>query len=154
MYTAQLENIKNEIERISLSLSTVDVEELDTKVAVATKGIETATSNITERYRVQAQIEQTKKEVDGQIMDLNMAVSKLQGQQNEILEQWKNCGLINTPSVENLNNKRDVLKKQADSIKQKLEELNKLGEELGRWIVAEKFEMLDKEIRTICKKSR
>ncbi|MEO6734608.1 MAG: hypothetical protein ABIN01_25530 [Ferruginibacter sp.] len=151
MLTASMENIKSEIERINQSLSTVDVEQLDTKIAGSAKEIETATLKITDKYRVQEQIEQTKNEAEGQIIDLNMAVSKLQGQQNEILAQWKDSDLINTPSLENLTIRRGKLIKQADSIKQILEELNKLGEELGRWTAAEKFETLDKEIKAICK---
>lgn len=151
MLSASMENIKSEIERINLSLSSVDIEQLDTKIAGATKEIETATLNITAKSRAQEQIEQTKKEAESQIMDLNMAVSKLQGQQNEILAQWKDNDLINSPSLATLTIRRDKLTKQADSIKQSLEELNKLSEELGRWTAAEKFEKLDKEIKAIFK---
>ena len=84
MLAASLENIKKEIERINLSLSTVDLEQLDTKITSATKEIEIATLNITDKSRVQEQIEQAKKEAEGQIMDINMVISQLQGQQNEI----------------------------------------------------------------------
>jgi exonuclease SbcC len=148
---ASLDNIKLEIERIDLSLAAVDVEKLDASLDDATIAVDTATRNITDKSRDQEQIEKNKKEAEDRIMDLNLAVSKLQGQQNEILEQWRNCGLIDTPFLEKLVNKRETLLKQADSIKKSSEELNKLAEELGRWTAAEKFETLDKEIKEICK---
>lgn len=148
---ASLDNTKHEIENIDLSLASVDTEQLDEKIADSIKAIDTATQNITNKSRDQEQIEKNKKEAEEQIMDLNLAVSKLQGQQNEILEQWKSCGLIDAPTLESLVNKKETLLKQADSIKQNSEELNKLAEELGRWTAAEKFETLDKEIKAICK---
>jgi exonuclease SbcC len=148
---ASLDNIKLELEKIDLSLSVVGVEQLDAKMSDASKEVDTVTQNITNKSRDQEQIEKNKKEAEDQIMDLNLAVTKLQGQQNEILEQWKNLGLIDTPTIETLINKREAIIRQADSIKQGSEVLNKLAEELGRWTAAEKFEALDKEIKTICK---
>lgn len=148
---ASLDNTKHEIEIIDLSLSAVDLEKLDVNIDDATQAIDTATQNITNKSRDIEQIERKKKEAEDQIMDLNLAVSKLKGQQNEILKQWEKCGLIDSPTLETLVNKREMLLKQADSIKQRSEELNKLAEELGRWTAAEKFETLDKEIKEICK---
>ncbi|MBC7759506.1 MAG: AAA family ATPase [Phormidesmis sp. FL-bin-119] len=151
MLQATLENSKKEIEKLDLSLAAVDTEQLEEKTSDATKAVDTATQNITNKSREQEQIEMKKKDAEDQIMDLNLAASKLNGQQNEILEQWKSCDLIDTPLLETLVNKRETLLKQADSIKQSSEELNKLAEELGRWNAAEKFETLDKEIKSICK---
>ena len=151
MLHASLDNTKREIERIALPLAAVDAEQLDKKITDATKAVDIATQNITNMSRDQEQIEKNKKEAEDRIIDLNLSVSKLQGQQNEILEQWKNCGLNDTPALKMLLNKRETLLKQADYIKQSSEELNKLAEELGRWTAAEKFEILDKEIKAICK---
>lgn len=151
MLQASLDNIKHEIEKIDLSLATVDTKQLDEKITDATKAVDTATQNITNMSREQEQIEKNKKNAEDQIMDLNLAVSKLNGQQNEILEQWKSCDLIDIPLLETLVKKRETLLKQADSIKQRSEELNRLAEELGRWTAAEKFEELDKEIKEKCK---
>lgn len=146
-----LGNIKHGIEKIELSLAGVDTEQLEGKTNDAKKAVDIAIQNITNKSREQEQIENTKKEAEDQIMDLNLAISKLNGQQNEILEQWKSCDLIDSPLLETLVNKRVELLEQADFIKQRTEELNKLAEELGRWNSAEKFETLDKEIKAICK---
>jgi len=151
MLQTSLDNTKREIEKIALPLAAVDEEQLDKKITDATKAVDIATKYITNKSRDQEQIEKNKKEAEDRIVDLNLSVSKLQGQQNEILEQWKNCGLIDTPALEMLLNKRETLLKQADYIKQSSEELNKVAEELGRWTAAEKFEILDKEIKAICK---
>jgi exonuclease SbcC len=148
--TVSLENIRNEIEKISNELSTIDLEQLDAKIADLEKGIEITSNEITNKSRVQEQTKQFKKEVDDQILDLNMTISKLQGQQNEISTQWKETGLLNDPSAEELSYSKQILIQQAASIKKSLEELDKLSEELGRWSAAEKFESLDKEIKTIC----
>lgn len=148
---ASLDNTKHEIEKINLSLSDVDLENLDANIIDANLAVDVANRNLTNKLRDQEQLEKNKKESDDRIIDLNLTAAKLQGQQNEILEQWKNCDLIDTPSLETLVNKRETLLKQIDSIKQSSEELNKLSEELGRWTAAEKLETLDKEIKEICK---
>jgi exonuclease SbcC len=148
---ASLDNTTHEIEKIDLSLSDVNLEMLDTNIEEVTKAVDTATQNITNNSRDFENIEKKKKEAEDQIMDLDLAVSKLKGQQNEILKQWENCGLIDSPTLEALVAKRGMLLKQAESIRQRSEELNKLAEELGRWTAAEKFETLDKEIKEICK---
>lgn len=151
MLQASLGNTKQEIEKIDLSLAGVDTEQLDKKITDAAEAIDIAIQNITNKSRDQEQIAKRKKEAEGLIIDLNLAISKLQGQQKEILEQWNSCGLAVAPALEALINKRQELIKQADNIKQSSEELNKLAEELGRWTAAEKFETLDKEIKAICK---
>jgi DNA repair protein SbcC/Rad50 len=151
MLQASLDNTRQEIEKIDLSLAGVDIEQLDKKITDVTDAIDIAIQNITNKSRDQEQIEKSKNEAEVIIIDLNLAISKLQGQQNEILEQWNSCGLTDAPTLEALINKRQALIKQADTIKQSSEELNKLGEELGRWTAAEKFETLDKEIKAICK---
>lgn len=148
---ASLENIKSEIEKIDLSLSKVRIDQLDTEIAATTKEIETVTLKITKKSRIREQIEQIKKETEDQIRDLNMSISKLNGQQNQILAEWNNSSLLNPPSNENFNKGKDKLLKQANSIKNGIYELNKLGDELGRWTAAEKFAKLDKEIKEICK---
>ena len=90
------------------------------------------------------------KESEEQIADLNMAISKLQGQRNEILAEWKDGSLIEPPSLDNLNLGKNKLIKQSDLIKKGIEDLNKMSDELGRWNAAEKFAILDKEIKEIC----
>lgn len=148
--TASLENSMNEIQKINQSLIASDTENLDLRIVDIEKEVEIATSELTVKSRSQEQIERGKRETDSEIIDLNMAVSRLQGQQNEILEQWKDCDLSESPSLENLVSKRDEFMKQAVLIRQSLAELNKLSEELGRWTAAEKLEILNREIKEIC----
>lgn len=149
--TISLENIKSEIEKINQSLSVINVDLLDTQIANGTTEIEATTLKITENIRTREQIEKVKKEAEEQIIDLNMAISKLKGQQNEILAEWKDSSLIVPPSLDNFNIGKDKLTKQADFIKKGLKDLNKMSDELGRWTTAEKFARLDKEIKEICK---
>jgi exonuclease SbcC len=133
---ASLGNIKKEIEKIELSLVGVDTEQLEEKTKDAAKAVDIANQNITNKSREQEQLEKKKKDAEDQTMDLNLAISKLSGQQNEILAQWKSSDLIDTPIFQTLVNKREALLDQADSIKQRTDELNKLAEELGRWNAA------------------
>lgn len=149
--TISLENIKSEIEKINQSLSVINVDLLDTQIANGTTEIEATTLKINENIRTREQIEKVKKEAEEQIIDLNMAISKLKGQQNEILAEWKDSSLIVPPSLDNFNIGKDKLTKQADFIKKGLKDLNKMSDELGRWTTAEKFARLDKEIKEICK---
>jgi exonuclease SbcC len=149
--TISLENIKSEIEKINQSLSVINVEQLDTQIADSTKKIDTTTLEITEKSRAKEKLEQKIKESEKQIIDLNMSISKLKGQQNEILAEWKESSLIEPPSLEKFNGGKDKLIKQADSIKKGFVELNKLSDELGRWTAAEKFATLDKKVKEISK---
>jgi exonuclease SbcC len=79
-----------------------------------------------------------------------MTISKLQGQQNEILTQWKEVDLPDNPSIDKLSQRKETLMQQADSIKKSTAILDKMSEELGRWAAAEKFEILNKEVKMIC----
>lgn len=146
-----LDNTKLEIERIDLALPAVDLAELDANINSAGQAVDIAIQNITSKSREAEQIERRKKDAEVQIMDLNLAISKLNGQQNEILNQWERLGFIGRPNLETLINKREVLVKQATVIKQSSEQLDILTEELGRWAAAEKYVLLDREIKGICK---
>lgn len=145
-----LEILKTEIEKINQSLSIINIDSLDSQFSTVAKEIEATTLKITYNSRNIEQIEKIKREAEEQIADLNMTISKLQGQQNEILEEWKNSNLIEPPSLDNLNVGRTKLVKQSDIIKKRLDDLNKISDELGRWSAAEKFTTLDKEIKEIC----
>ncbi|GGE49967.1 exonuclease SbcC [Pedobacter psychrotolerans] len=148
--TASLENIKTEIEKINQSLSLINIDLLDSQISTIATEIEATTSKITDNTRASEQIVKVKREAEEQITDLNMAISKLQGQQNEILAEWKDSNLIEPPSMDNLNVGKTKLIKQSDLIRKGLEDLNKISDELGRWNAAEKFATLDKEIKEIC----
>lgn len=148
--TVSLENIKNEIEKINQSLSLINTDLLDSQISTIATEIEATTLKITDDTRVREQLEKAKREAEEQITDLNMAISKLQGQRNEILAEWKDSSLIQPPSLENLNVGKTKFIKQSDLIKKGLEDLNKMSDELGRWNAAEKFATLDKEIKEIC----
>lgn len=145
-----LENIKIEIEKINQSLSLINIDLLDSQISTIATEIEATTLKITDNIRTREQIEKVKKESEEQIADLNMAISKLQGQRNEILAEWKDGSLIEPPSLDNLNLGKNKLIKQSDLIKKGIEDLNKMSDELGRWNAAEKFAILDKEIKEIC----
>lgn len=145
-----LENIKTEIEKIEQSLSLINIDSLDSQISTTTLEIEATTLKITDNLRLSEQIMKVKKEAEEQIRELNMAVSKLQGQQNEILAEWKDRNLVEPPSFDNFNVGKTNLLKQLDLLKKGLEDLNKINDELGRWNAAEKFTTLDKEIKEIC----
>jgi exonuclease SbcC len=147
---ASLEIIKGEIAKINSDISTIDLEQLDTKMADAEKEIENVSKEITSRSRDQEHKENKKKEVEGQLIELKMTISTLQGQQDVILTQWKEAGLLNTPSVEALSLRKETLVQHSDSIKKSIEALDKLGEELGRWTASEKLDALNKEIKMLC----
>lgn len=149
---ASLENIKTEIEKINQSLSLINIDLLDSQISTTTKEIEATTLKISDNARASEQIVKVKREAEEQIKDLNMIMSKLKGQQNEILAEWQDSNLIEPPSLDNLNVGKTKHIKQSDLIKIGLEDLNKMSDELGRWNAAEKFATLNKEIEQICEK--
>lgn len=145
-----LENVKTEIEKINQSLSLINTDLLDSQISTIATDIEATTLKITDNNRASEQIVKVKREVEEQITDLNMAISKLQGQQNEMLAEWKDSNLIEPPSFDNLNIGKNKLILNDRLIKKGLTDLNKMSDELGRWNAAEKFATLDKEIKEIC----
>jgi exonuclease SbcC len=148
--TASLESIKSEIEKINQSLLLINTDLLDSQISTIATEIEATTLKITHNNRASEQIVRIKREAEEEITDLNMAISKLQGQQNEILAEWKDSNLIEPPSLDNLNTGKNKLILNDELIKKGLEDLNKMSDELGRWNAAEKFATLDKEIKEIC----
>lgn len=148
--TVSLENVKTEIGRIIQSLSTVNIDLLDSQISSVAKEIETDTTKISNISSNIERIEKIKKEAEEQITDLRMVISKLQGQQNEILAEWKESNLTEPPSLDNLNEGRNKLIRQSDLLSRGLEDLNLISEELGRWNAAEKHASLEKEIKEIC----
>jgi exonuclease SbcC len=148
--TLSIENIKTEIDKISTELSAIDLEQIDTKINAAEKEIERISTAITDKSRAQEQTDQTKKEIETQIIDLKMNISKLQGQQNEILTQWKEVNLPENPSIDKLSQRKETLIQQTEAIKKSIATLDKISEELARWRAAEKFEILNREIKMIC----
>ncbi|AJH15840.1 AAA family ATPase [Myroides profundi] len=145
-----LENVKTEIEKINQTLSLINTDLLDSQISTIATEIEATTLKITDNNRASEQIVKVKREVEEQITDLNMAISKLQGQQNEMLAEWKDSNLIEPPSLDNLNIGKNKLILNDRLIKKGLADLNKMSDELGRWNAAEKFATLDKEIKEIC----
>lgn len=148
--TSSLENVKSEIEKMNQSLSLINIDLLDSQISTIATEIETITLKITKNNRASEQIVKAKREAEEQITDLNMAISKLRGQQNEILAEWKDSNLIEPPSMDNLNTGKNKLILNDELIKKGLADLNKMSNELGRWNAAEKFVKLDKEIKEIC----
>lgn len=148
--TASLENIKNEIEKINQSLLSINTDLLDSQISTIATEIEATTLKITDNTRASEQIVKVRREAEEQITDLNMAISKLRGQQNEILAEWKDSNLIEPPSLSNLNTGKNKLILNDELIKKGLEDINKMSDELGRWNAAEKFTTLNKEIKEIC----
>ncbi|MDR6734821.1 hypothetical protein [Sphingobacterium sp. 2149] len=148
--TASLESIKSEIEKINQSLLSINTDLLDSQISTIATEIDATTLKITDNTRASEQIVKLRREAEEQITDLNMAISKLQGQQNEILAEWKDGNLIEPPSLSNLNIGKNILILNDELIKKGLEDLNKMSDELGRWNAAEKFTTLDKEIKEIC----
>jgi len=148
--TASLESIKSEIEKINQSLLLINTDLLDSQISTIVTEIESTTLKITENSRASEQIMKAKREAEEQITDLNMVITKLQGQQNEILAEWKDSNLIEPPSLNSLNAGKNNLILNDELIKKGLADLNKMSDELGRWNAAEKFTTLDKEIKEIC----
>lgn len=148
--TASLEDIKSNLERINKELLNTDLEKLEENIAEIENDIQKILDVITTANRTREQREKYRKDTEEEIADLKMTASKLQGQQNEILTEWEKSGLRNGPSMEELSRGKRELAQKSEIIKQSIGSLDKIGEELGRWAAAEKFDALDKEIKLIC----
>jgi chromosome segregation ATPase len=85
--TVSLDILKQEIDKINSELSTVDLEQLDTEVVDVEKQIEEKILEIRDKVRHKEVTEQLKRQIETQIQELNMTISNLQGQQNEIITQ-------------------------------------------------------------------
>lgn len=138
---------ETEIANIEKELSTADANDLDGQISAVETSLQQIAEQISQTERDLVEKEEKKTEVEKNISNLKISIARLEGHANEILTEWLSAGLLDEPSNEQFLRVRTDLNATNERLDKSLQTLEKLGEELGRWNVAEKFQLLDKEIK-------
>lgn len=101
----------------------------------------------------QGTLENKKEELEKEVLSEDKIVSRTKEQRDQILADWKDAGLSGQPQLDVLNKRLAELNEEDKKLKEATGELERISGELSRWQVAEKYEEVDREIKTLCKGS-